>query len=404
MSAVALERLMIVAGESSGELYGAYLARALTEAAPGVRIIGIGGDRMKAAGVELIAPIASSFGILEVLQALRRLRSAYRTAVASLDRFRPQVLVLIDYPDFNLRLARAARRRGIKVLYYVSPQVWAWRSGRVKKISALVDHMAVILPFEADIYGHTGMKVDFVGHPVVDEINEVLGAAGYSLDAAGTPALKDAMRRRLGLDPSRNLIVIMPGSRRHEVERLLPVFQETMTTLQQCLPGVQFIIPIAPNIDRRLFGAGPLPAGFRLVEGRSIECLAAADAGIIASGTSTLQAALLGVPMVVAYKVEPLTFCIGKMVVKVKFISLPNLLLEWSARNESGLRITELIQKDVDSATLADEVTRLMRDESYRVEMLSQLGRVQALFSGRRPSDQVARIAVSLAQEATEQR
>jgi lipid-A-disaccharide synthase len=391
-----IERVMIVAGESSGELYGAYLTKSIKASFPGARIIGVGGDLMEAAGAKLISRISSVFGIFAVIRAYRDLKSTFRKAVDALATFRPQVLVLIDYPDFNLRLAAEAKKEGIKILYYVSPQIWAWRKSRIHTISRLVDKMAVILPFEEEIYRETGLPCEFVGHPVVDEIREILGREGFGLNEIGSPDLKAHMKERLGADARRPVLTVMPGSRRHEISRLTPVLSQTVAAMKSRYPDYQFIIPVAPNIDKGLFDDAAFPKECLLVQGQSIECLAAADAGIIASGTSTLQAALLGVPMTVIYKIFPLTFFVGRPIIKVKYISLVNLLLEKSAADDTGLRIIELLQNEASARNILSEISRIIEDRPYRDEMLSQLSKVRALYRGRGTSARVAELVAEL--------
>ena len=387
---------MIVAGESSGELYGAYLTTSIKASFPGARIIGVGGARMETAGAELISRISSVFGILAVIRTYRDLKSTFRKAVDALTAFRPQVLVLIDCPDFNLRLAAEAKKKGIKILYYVSPQIWAWRKGRIYTISRLVDKMAVILPFEEEIYRETGLPCEFVGHPVVDEIREIIGREGFGLDDIGSSELKTHMKRRLGVDASKPVLTIMPGSRRHEISRLTPVLAQSVAEMKSRYPDYQFVIPVAPNIDKDLFSDVAFPKECLLVQGQSIESIAAADAGIIASGTSTLQAALLGVPMAVIYKIFPLTFFVGRPIIKVKYISLVNLLLEKSAVDDTGLRIKELLQNEASARNILSEISRIIEDRPYRDEMLSQLSKVRALYRGRGASARVAELVAEL--------
>jgi lipid-A-disaccharide synthase len=399
MSHLDIRRLMIIAGESSGELYGAFLAKSIMASFPGARIIGVGGDRMAEAGVDLISRISSSFGIVEVIRTYRALRNTFRKAVDALTTFKPQLLVLIDYPDFNLRLAAEAKKKGIKVLYYVSPQVWAWRKGRIYSISRTVDKMAVILPFEVAVYRETGLSCEFVGHPVMDEIREIIGLEGFDLKDVGSPALKASMKLKLGVDPAKPVLTIMPGSRRHEISRLLPVLSQAITELQKRYSGYQYIIPVAPNIDKDLFKNAALPEECFLIPGKSIEGLAAADAGVIASGTSTLQAAFLGVPMTVVYKLSPLTLFIGRLIIKVKYVSLVNLLLEKSATDETGLRVKELLQDDASLANIVSEISKIIDDRSYREQMLLQLSKVRELYTGRSASARVAEMIGNLINE-----
>lgn len=393
---MSLERLMIVAGESSGELYGAFLATGIRALLPDVRITGIGGDRMAAAGVELITRISSTFGLVEAIRTYRKIRHTFRKAVETLSSFQPQVLVLIDYPDFNLKLAAEAKKKGVKVFYYVSPQVWAWRRGRIYTISKLVDKMAVILPFEEELYKETGLSCEFVGHPVMDEIRQMVGQEGFGLEDVGSDDLKKRMKQKLGLDPAKPLLTLMPGSRRHEISRLLPMLSKVVSEMQRKHPEYQYVVPVAPNIDKTLFDGAALPESCRLVQQSSIEALAASDAAVIASGTSTLQAALLGAPMVVVYKLSAFTYFVGKLLVKVKYIGLVNLLLEKSVEGETGLRILELLQDEASVENVLAELSKIIDKRAYRDEMLAQLDGVRKLYAGRRASERVADMVTEL--------
>ena len=390
---------MIISGESSGELYGAFLARALKARNKEIKIIGVGGDRMQSAGVELISRIASSFGATEAIKTFGRIRKTFRKVCDTLKAFKPQVLVLIDYPDFNMRVAQEAKKAGIKILYYVSPQVWAWRSGRVSTIGRLVDKMAVILPFEEDIYRKAGVPCEFVGHPVMDEIREVLENSGFGTKDIGSAALKSAMRKDLGLMPDRPVMALMPGSRPHEVSKLLPVITDVINEMKRLHPDYQFVIPVAPNLDSNALSE-IITQHSALITNNSIKALLAADSAVIASGTSTLQAAMLKVPMVVIYKLSPLTFFLGRLIVKVKYISLANILLDYlpphppldkgGQRGGEGLRVRELLQGNASSENIIMELTRTIADQSYKDEMVSQLGKATVLFMDKGASLRVA--------------
>lgn len=396
---------MIISGESSGELYGALLALTLKERNPGVSIIGVGGERMQSAGVELISRISSAFGLSEAVRAFKEIRKTYRRVTAALASFRPQVLVLIDYPDFNLRVARAAKKSGIKVLYYVSPQVWAWRKNRVRTIGMLVGKMGVILPFEEKIYRDAAIPCEFVGHPAVDEIRKVAADLGCGLSDLDQQApcgnLKAKARAALGLAPDRPVMVLMPGSRPHEVEKLLPVMSDVLREMQRRYPDMQFVVPVAPNLDESLFPGHMLPDACRCVRGQAVKALLAADLALIASGTSTLQAALVKVPMLVIYKVSLLTYVLGKLIIRVKHMSLANLLLDRSAASDSGLRVRELLQGEVDTKTILEELSRLMDDGAYRSDMISQLDAVGKLFLQKEASLRMSEIAEELAEGRT---
>jgi lipid-A-disaccharide synthase len=374
------ETVMIVTGETSGELYGSLLAVALKKELPGLRIFGIGGERMKAAGVELISGISSTFGLAEALSSLRALRRTFKKATEALEKNRPSVLVLIDYPDFNLKLAAVARKNKIKILYYVSPQVWAWRRNRVKKIARLVDRMAVILPFEEQIYKDTGLECEFVGHPVFDEIHELA-------------AEKNALKKELGLAEDRPLLALLPGSRPNELDRLLPVIYEVIRDFARGHKEFQFCIPLAPNTDiqrydqiiERLRREGAV-----INKGESLKTLAASDFAVVASGTASLQAVLLDIPIVVIYKLFPLTYWLVSKIVKVSHISLVNIL--------SGREVVrELLQAEVASANIIGELRKIINNESYRQQMLTAFEKVRQMFAGKRASDRVAEIIIQMA-------
>jgi lipid-A-disaccharide synthase len=374
------ETVMIVTGETSGELYGSLLAVSLRKRVPGIRILGIGGEKMKEAGVELVSGIASAFGIAEAVSSLRAIRKTFTKASRTLISERPGVLVLIDYPDFNLKLAALAKKEKIKVLYYVSPQVWAWRRNRIKKIARLVDKMAVILPFEEKIYKDAGLECEFVGHPAFDEIQ------GMRTDKA---ELKDA----LGLQRKRPLLALLPGSRPHELERLLPLTLEVVRRFKKEFAPFQFYIPLAPNTDSAGYSKvidDLRQEGVVINKGESLRVLAASDMAVIASGTATLQAVLLGVPFVVMYKLFPLTYWLGKMILKVKHISLVNIL--------SGREIVkELLQADASPEKIIHELRRITADSAYREKMIETFGVVRKMFSGKNASERVADIAIRMA-------
>lgn len=371
---------MIVTGETSGELYGSLLAVSLRKKVPGIRILGIGGEKMKEAGVELVSGIASAFGIAEAVSSLRKIRNTFVSASRALIKERPGVLVLIDYPDFNLKLAELAKKEKIRVLYYVSPQVWAWRKNRVKKIARLVDKMAVILPFEEEIYKAAGVECEFVGHPVFDEIQ------GMRND-------KDKLKDELGLHSKLPLLALLPGSRPHELERLLPLTLDVVRRFRKEFEPFQFCIPLAPNTDTDAYGKiiGELRKEEVVIKkGESLKVLAASDMAVIASGTATLQAVLLGIPFVVMYKLFPLTYWLGKMILKVKHISLVNILSE-------GEIVKELLQDDASPENIIHELRKITTDIPYREKMVETFVAVRKMFSGRNASEKVADIAIQMA-------
>lgn len=399
-----LERVMIVSGESSGELYGALLAKALKARNPEISITGIGGDRMQTAGVNLISRISSSFGITEAIKTYSEIKKTFEKVVNALKSFNPQVLVLIDYPDFNMRVAKEAKKLGIKVLYYVSPQVWAWRKGRVKTIGRLIDKMAVILPFEGEIYKHDSIPCEFVGHPILDEIREVLKEAEVRSSDIVSQELKLKVREELGLMPDKPVMTLMPGSRAHEIKKLLPVMSDVVGEMKERHPDYQFVMPVAPNLDSNALSviSNELKKNTHNalhITHHSIKALLSADIALIASGTSALQSALLGVPMVVIYKLSPLTYLIGRFIVKVRHISLVNILLDKSARDDSGLRVKELLQNEANKRNIIMEMSKIIDDSGYRDEMASQLKKVRALFVEKEASSRVAEIVRELGEQ-----
>ncbi len=377
---------MIVAGESSGELYGSLLARALKAAWPDARLVGIGGDRMKDAGVELLSGISSSLGLTEALLSLKKVRESYRRAVTALTEYSPDVLVLIDYPDFNFRVARVAKRRGIKVLYYVSPQVWAWRRGRVKTMGEIADRVAVVLPFEEEIYRSAGISCEFVGHPVMEEIEEY--ETGHP-DVRGSTF--NVQRLKGGTDSP--TIALLPGSRPNELRTLLPLFADVAGALKREFRGCRFVLPLAPNLETEGFrGSFSLleKKGVAFLKGDAVKALASSVMAVIASGTATLQAALAGGPMVVVYKVSPLTYFAAKRILKVKYISLVNII--------AGREVVpELIQHEANKENIMEQCRRILYDESCRTSMVSAFREVREVFAGKRPSLRVAEMIGEMA-------
>jgi lipid-A-disaccharide synthase len=360
--------VLIVTGESSGELYGALLASSIKARWPEARVLGVGGERMREAGVEMIAGISGAFGLTEAVSSYGALRRTFEKTVATLRDSSPDVAVLIDYPEFNFRVARKARAMGVKVLYYVSPQVWAWRKGRVKTLAALADRIAVVLPFEEEIYRRAGVECEFVGHPAGDDISSV-------------PRDKRTARTLLGLDAERPLVALLPGSRHHELRRLLPVMRETAGRFKREFPDFGLVMPLAPNIEKRRY-EGALKElkeqGVAVVTGNALLALAASEA------------ALLEIPTVVVYKVFPLTYLVGKLILKVRYITLANLLLGREA-------LPELIQGRARPDEIMEQLRALLGDAGRREEMLSALKAVKGLFEGRRPSGRVAEMVGEMA-------
>ena len=352
-----MPRLLISCGEASGDLYGAELVRHLRERVAGLEVLGLGGDRLQAEGASLFAHVRdlAVVGLLEVVSHLRDLRAVFRRVVDEADRRPPDAAVLVDYPDFNLRLARALHRRGIPVIYYVSPQLWAWRRGRIDDIRRSVARMLVIFPFEEQLYRDAGVPVTFVGHPLVSLVHP-----------AADPF---ALRRELGLDPGRPVVALLPGSRPKEVAHNLPPIAASVEALAAARPDLQFVAAVAASLDPSLVRRG-LSERVAIVHDRTHAALSAATAAIVASGTATVEAALLGAPMVVVYRLSPWTYRLGRRFVRVPYYAMVNLI--------GGRRVVpELIQSDFTAQRVLAEILPLLEDTPARRQMQGDLAEVR---------------------------
>ncbi|NVN89321.1 MAG: lipid-A-disaccharide synthase [Desulfuromonadales bacterium] len=370
---------MIVAGEASGDIYGAHLVAEARSLSPDLCFLGIGGDRMREAGVETLVDSADMavVGLVEVLKHSDVIASAFLKLKKILLHSPPDLLVLIDYPGFNLRLAKVARRAGVRVLYYISPQIWAWRQGRVREIAGLVDHMAVIFPFEVPFYQRAGVPVSFVGHPLFDLVDVRLNHT----DAAAS----------FGLDPSRKVVGLFPGSRRSEIQRLLPVITAAAGLLKKQYPELQFVLPLASTLREEEITTHLRGAGLDVIVTRERihDLIRACDAIISVSGTVTLEIALVGTPMVVMYKVSPLTYQMAKRLVKVDNIALCNIVAGKTV-------VKELIQDQASPRNIADEIIALLTDLDYGNAIRLQLDTVRAKLECGGASRNVAQLILSL--------
>jgi len=365
--------ILMVAGEASGDLYGAALARELKLLYPPIQIRGMGGDRMREAGVDLLVPSGrlAVVGVSEALVKLHLLYKAYERLRRALWEERPGVLVLIDFPDFNLFLAKTARKAGVPVLYYVSPQVWAWRSGRIRTIRRLVERMLVTLPFEEGIYRQAGVEVTYVGHPLLDCLPNNLSP--------------EKVRQELGLEQGLPVVGLLPGSREGEVQRHLPLMLEAARRILQEIPQARFLLAKADSllstyVEERLALEG-LP--ILSLAGRTYEIMRAADLLLVASGTATLEAALLEVPMVIIYRVSPISWFLGRILVQVPYIGLANLVV--------GKRVVpELIQFQATPERIATTALELLADPRALEEVRKELRQVRVRLGGKGASRRAA--------------
>ena len=385
MPALNSPRIMIVAGEASGDMHGARLIAALKAQAPGAQICGIGGPELTRQGVEILydASRLAVVGIVEVLSHFRFIREAMRALEKRLREQPPDLLILIDYPDFNLILAKKAKRLGIPVFYYISPQVWAWRSGRVKTIKKLVDRMAVILPFEQEFYRKLGMRVDFVGHPLMDAVQP-------------TRSREDFLQS-LGIDPESTVIGILPGSRKREIAGMLPVFLAAAKRMREQLVNPVFVLPLAPTLneeDLLANGLGEAGVEVRVVRENRYDLMGACSAVMAASGTVSLELAILNVPMVISYRVSPLTYFLGRRLIKVQYASLVNLVADREV-------VPELLQDEAVPEKIAQATMRLIENQAERTRMLAGLAEVRERLGGPGASERSARLALNLARSAS---
>jgi len=358
-------KIMLSAGEASGDRLGAGLARALAKLQPGIELFGMGGEEMAEAGVRLVthANDVAVVGFVEVIRHLPEIRGAMRRLDDSMGRERPDLVVPIDFPDFNLRLAAKAAARGVPVVYYVSPQVWAWRRGRVRTMRRVVRRMLVLFPFESDFYGSEDVPATFVGHPAA---------------ATRERARRDELLPRWGLDPARPVVALLPGSRVGEAGRLFPVLLGAAEALRATHAAVQFLVPVARTLPESFLSglaARERVTGITMHRGDYPGILEVADAAAVASGTATLDAALAGVPFVAVYRMQALSYAIAKLLVRVEHVALPNLV--------AGSRVVpELVQGACTPEAVAAELRSLLDDPGLGARLREGFCGIRAALHG----------------------
>ena len=360
----------MVAGEASGDMYGGRLCAALREIAPDIELFGVGGDAMARSGVALISHISdlSVMGTWDVLKNFGKIRGILNRLKERLVRDRPSGLIVIDFPGFNLRLARFARKLGIPVVYYVPPKLWVWGKWRMAALRRSVDMVLAIFPFEEKFFRAEGVPVIFVGNPLVEFLGE---------------ERPDSFRRRHNIDAGTRVVALLPGSREGEIRRLLPLFLDSARLVSRRITGpVRYLLPLAHTVSRPMVEnmTGNASVDIEIIEGESREALGVSDAAIVASGTATLEAFLLGTPQVVAYRMSLLSHLIGKLVIRIPRISLPNIL--------AGREVVrELLQKQASPEALAEEVVSLLADiprvEAYRTASRQVMGELKVQGTSR---------------------
>ena len=341
--------IMILAGETSGDAHAAEFIEQIWLLNPNIRISGMGSREMKKAGAEIFFDSASIavMGLVEVLKHWREIKRAMHCVRQKLDETHPDLLVLVDYPEFNLKMARHARELGIKVLFYISPQVWAWRPKRIKKIGRLVDHMAVIFKFETAYYEHANIPVSFVGHPLVDKVVNTQG--------------RDEARQHLGLERDIPVIGLFPGSRNSEIDRLLPLMLETARQMTHTNPRLVFVLPVATSLDFDAIKHQCEQSNLNILvtQDNLYNLITCCDAIVSCSGTVTLEIALLGIPMCIVYRMSPLSYHILRYLVKIPHVGLVNIVAGRSV-------VREFIQTDATAENISEEMFRIITDQTYR--------------------------------------
>jgi len=355
--------IMLSAGEASGDQHAASLFLELKKLMPEVKAIGMGGAKMREAGVEIRLDSTSIavIGTVEVIKHYGEIRRALALMTSIAIEEHPDLLVCVDYKEFNFRLARSAKAAGVKVLFYVSPQVWAWRPGRVKKYGAVVDHMAVIFPFEVPFYEAHQIPVTYVGHPLAGKV---------------VPSLsKISALKEFGLESDGPVIGLLPGSRSNEIKRLLPVILATVELLAFRFPTASFVLNQASSVTDGMLE--PYLANCKVmvkaIKGRNYDVLQCCDAVITVSGTATLEVALAGIPMAIIYKLTPITYWLGRLLISINFIGLPNILAG------KGI-VREFIQREANATNLAEEIGNILEDKNYANEIRDNLARVKELL------------------------
>ena len=371
---------MIVCGEASGDLHGASLARELAGLDSSLELSGIGGAGMAEAGVKLFYDISNLavMGIIEVFSRFKDIRSAMNILQEHFKTKRPDLLILIDYPGFNLELARRAKKYNIPILYYISPKIWAWREGRVERIKRYIDRMAVILPFEKKFYLGHGVDVDFIGNPLLDQVHTNITPVEFKI--------------RHNIDTDATVIGIMPGSRKHEIKKLLPLFIKSAVRLNTEIGKCVFLLPLAPTLSEdeiKKYLGGYDSLDIRIMKNEHYETMAACDAAMAASGTLTMELAILRVPMVVCYRVSLPSYLLAKPFIKVKYASLVNLV--------AGKEVVpELLQYMVTPDNIYNKIFPLLVDRVRRDEMQTQLSEVCELLGEPGASKRAAKIAIEM--------
>ncbi len=373
------KRIMIVAGETSGDLHGGKLVKSMLRIDPCLQFYGVGGKSLREAGVDLIADSSDMavVGLTEVFDRLGTIIKVMRRLKTSMKDLKPDLVILIDYPDFNLFIAKTAKKNGIKVFYYIGPQVWAWRKGRIGQIKKNVDKMAVILPFEAPFYHAAGIDATFVGHPLLDEVK-----AKHS---------REETIRRLGLQPGVTTVGILPGSRQAEIIKHLPEMIKAAEIIDKKIQPVQFVIPLVETLDSSFVSniIKQYPVKVMVIRDAVYDVIHCTDIAMVASGTATLETALMETPMVIIYKLSAPSYFIGKMVINVDHIGLVNIIAGKTV-------VPELIQNDANAERIATEIINILTNKERLFDIKSQLSEIRSKLGNPGAAERAARLACDM--------
>jgi lipid-A-disaccharide synthase len=379
------KNVLIIAGEASGDLHGASLIRELKKLDSSLKIFGIGGDKMKAEGMELIYHIdkMAFLGFVEVIKHLPFIKKVQRDLIVEVKKRNVKQIVLIDYPGFNLSIAKKLKalelRPELELIYYITPQVWAWGKGRVNKIRELFNKVLVVFPFEEKFFWEKNVNAEFVGHPLIQEIN------GYDFKS------RNLLDKKFDLDPAKEILLILPGSRKQEVKSIFPEAIKAAKKISEEL-DMQIVVACSSNFDERMFYGLTDVKKFKVIKDHTYDLMKNAKFGIVKSGTSTLEAGLLELPMVIVYKTSTLTFAIGKTLVKIKNIGMANIVLDEQV-------VPELIQSDANADKIYDEAKKILSDDDlYKVVKL-KLSRIKKVLGNKDAPKNAAKIIYSLINE-----
>ena len=376
--------LLIITGEDSGDLYGGNLAREIKKLSPDINISGVGGKQMRSAGVDIFCDVSeiSVVGFWEVIEKLGLIRRLYKQIIEKFDSGNVKGVVLIDYPGFNLKIAKAAKERGIPVFYYISPQVWAWRKSRVKTIKKYVDKMMVILPFEKEFYQREGVDVEFVGHPLL----EVIASNSEAISSSN----KKEICQDLGVDDKKLIIGILPGSRKKEIAYMLPEILKASSLIKGKYPSVQFLLPLSQSIEEdylKNFITSDY-SYIKIVKGKNYDVMKVSDLLITKSGTSTLEAAIIGTPMIIVYKTSITSYYLAKALVNVTYAGLPNLL----AGKEAA---PELLQHKMNAKNIAEKTIYFLEKKDGLEQMREEFKNIKYSLGEQGASKRTASIIIN---------